>query len=131
MTKMFIYGFRGMGYGAVTFLLLIAMHVAPTTVSAKNVLSLLLVSAAIGLLSMIFDDGHQEVAWPLAYGIHLIGTASLMLVLMAYNHWSLGPMAVASFLLIYVIIWAVVMLGQHFRVTKINQALKQRTQKKS
>ncbi|KRN02194.1 hypothetical protein FD13_GL002067 [Levilactobacillus senmaizukei DSM 21775 = NBRC 103853] len=131
MNKMFIYGIRGMGYGAVTFFLLIAVHVAPAAVSTKNVLSLLLVSAAIGLLSMIFDDGHQEVAWPLAYGIHLIGTSILMLTLMVYNHWSLGPVALASFLFIYVIIWAVVMLNQHFRVTQINRAIKQRTRKKS
>jgi len=126
MTKIFRYAIRGVGYGAVAYLVLIAFSVAPTNVSPKNVVSLLLVSGAIGVLSMIFDSDHEAVAWPLAFGIHLVGTAALILGLMFYNNWSIGVSFWIEFVLIYVVVWAVVMLDQHLRVSQINQALKQR-----
>ncbi|WP_203638224.1 DUF3021 domain-containing protein [Levilactobacillus wangkuiensis] len=131
MTKILKYAIRGVGYGAVAYLLLIAFSVAPTNVFPKNVVSLLLVSGAIGVLSMIFDSDHEEVAWPLAFGIHFVGTAALILGLMFYNNWSIGIFFWVEFVVIYVVIWAVVMLNQHLRVSQINQALKQRAKHKS
>lgn len=131
MTKILRYAIRGVSYGAVAYLLLIAFHVAPDTVSPKVVVSLFLASGAIGVLSLIFDSDHEEVAWPLAFGIHLVGTAVLILLLMVYNSWSIGPAFWIEFVLIYVVVWVVVMLDQHLRVSQINQALKQRAKHKS
>jgi len=131
MTKVIRYAIRGVGYGAVAYLLLIAFHVAPTAISSKNVVSLFLASGAIGILSMIFDSDHEEVAWPLAFGIHFVGTAGLILMLMLYNNWSIGVSFWIEFVLIYVVVWAIVMLDQHLRVSQINQALKQRAKHKS
>ncbi|WP_125762587.1 DUF3021 domain-containing protein [Levilactobacillus mulengensis] len=131
MTKILKYVIRGVGYGAVAYLVLIAFHVAPTNVSPKNVVSLFLASGAIGILSMIFDSDHEEMSWPLSLGIHFVGTAALILGLMLYNNWSIGVSFWIEFVLIYVAIWAIVMLDQRFRVSQINQALKQRAKHKS
>lgn len=131
MTKILRYVLSGMGYGAVAYLLLIAFHVAPANVSPKIVVSLLLASGAIGVLSIIFDSEHEEVAWPLAFGIHLVGTATLISLLMVANDWSIGLAFWVDFVLIYVVVWVVVMLNQHLRVSQINQALRQRAKHKS
>jgi len=131
MTKILKYVIRGVGYGAMAYLVLIAFHAAPTNVSPKNVVSLFLASGAIGILSMIFDSDHEEVAWPLSLGIHFVGTAVLIMMLMLYNNWSIGVSFWIEFVLIYVAIWAIVMLDQRFRVSQINQALKQRAKHKS
>lgn len=126
MKKICQYATHGMGYGAVTYLLLIAIHIAPASVSRENVLSLLLMSTAIGILSTIFDNDHEKFPFSLLLGIHLVGTAVLVVVLMVYNHWSMHFI----FILIYVMIWLVVVLDQHFRVVQINQALKKRSKNK-
>ncbi|MFC6261285.1 DUF3021 domain-containing protein [Levilactobacillus fujinensis] len=130
MTKILRYAIRGVGYGAVAYLLLIAFHAASTNVSSKIVCSLFLVSGAIGVLSMVFDSNHEELAWPLAFGIHLVGTAVLILLLMRYNNWSIDLVFWVEFVLIYVAVWIIVMLDQHLRVSQINQALKQRAKRK-
>ncbi|KRK85859.1 hypothetical protein FC99_GL002348 [Levilactobacillus koreensis JCM 16448] len=120
-----------MSYGAVAYLLLIAFHVTSDTVSPKIVVSLFLASGAIGVLSLIFDSDHEEVAWPLAFTIHLVGTAAVILLLMVYNNWSVGLSFWIDFVLVYIVIWVTVMLNQRLRVSQINQALKQRAKHKS
>ncbi|WP_261809467.1 DUF3021 domain-containing protein [Levilactobacillus humaensis] len=126
MTKIFHYAMNGMGYGAVSYLVLLAMQEAPAHVSPKNAISLLLVSAAIGVLSMIFDEDYQGLPWPLELGIHLVGTALLVMGYMLFNDWVIDWSFWAIFVLIYVVVWLAVSLNQHFRVVKINRALQKR-----
>ncbi|KRO04447.1 hypothetical protein IV54_GL001371 [Levilactobacillus paucivorans] len=126
MMKIFHYTMNGMGYGAVAYLFLLAMQVAPTHVSPKNAISLLLLSAAIGVLSMIFDEDYQGVPWPLELGIHLVGTAFLVMGYMLFNDWSIDWSFWGIFVPIYIVVWLVVSLDQHFRVVKINRALQKR-----
>ncbi|WP_367294992.1 DUF3021 family protein [Levilactobacillus yonginensis] len=123
------YGLQGMGYGAVTYLLLIVLQVAPGQVTPGNGVSLLLTSALIGVLSLIFDNGQVEIPLLLAFGIHLVGTALLMVALMAYNAWSIGWTFWLIFFLIYLVIIGTVSLSQHLRVTQINRVLKRRPHK--
>lgn len=123
------FGLQGMGYGAVTYLLLIIFQVAPGQVSAGNGVSLLLTSALIGVLSLIFDNGQVEVPLLFAFWGHLVGTALLMVALMAYNDWPIGWTFWLVFLLTYLVISGTVRLNQHLRVTQINRVLKQRPHK--
>ncbi|MFC6206928.1 DUF3021 domain-containing protein [Levilactobacillus tongjiangensis] len=129
MKKGLRYGLQGMGYGAVTYLLLIVFQVAPAHVSPGNGVSLLLTSALIGVLSLIFDNCQVEVSLLLAFGVHLVGTALLMVALMAYNDWPIGWTFWLVFLLIYLVISGTVRLNQHLRVTQINRVLKKRPHK--
>ncbi|WP_125572978.1 DUF3021 family protein [Levilactobacillus huananensis] len=126
MTKIFRYAMNGMGYGAVVYLILIAIGVTPAHVSVVNAVSLLVLSAAIGLLSLIFDDGYEGLPLPLALGIHLVGTALLTMGYMAVNVWSIDWSFWAIFVPLYAMVWLAVTVDQHFRVVKINRALQKR-----
>ncbi|WP_143463083.1 DUF3021 domain-containing protein [Levilactobacillus enshiensis] len=131
MNKVILYGMRGMGYGAVAYLLMIATRLVPANVSPKAASSVLLMSAAVGILSIILDEDYERLARPLVFGIQLVGTAILMMALMAYNGWTIDLIFWGEFVLVYVVVWLAVAFDQHLRVTKINQALKKRNKGKS
>ncbi|KRK34758.1 hypothetical protein FD07_GL001699 [Levilactobacillus parabrevis ATCC 53295] len=122
-----------MGYGGVAYLLLMASHMEPTTSTTKSILSILLMSAAIGVVSLIFES--DRLSFPVALGLHLGGTLALVMAMLFYNGWQFVLVTRGTFwivfFLVYAGIWAAVTLDQHLRVTKINRAIAERNKNKA
>ncbi|MGQ4558975.1 DUF3021 domain-containing protein [Levilactobacillus hammesii] len=128
MNKVIDYALRGMGYGGVAYLVLMASHLEPLQTTSRNILSILLMSAVIGVLSLIFDS--DRVSFLVALGGHFCGTLLAVVAMLFFNGWQVVLITHSSFwiifLAVYAGVWAAVMLDQHLRVTKINRALRQR-----
>ncbi|VDG19629.1 DUF3021 domain-containing protein [Lactiplantibacillus mudanjiangensis] len=133
MNKVLRYAMQGAGYGSVAYLLLLASHLENWPHSSGRIVSVLLMSAAIGILTLVFDS--DRLSFLAALGIHFVGTFVLVIGMLSYQGvptnwpaagaiWSFGW----SYIVIYVGIYAVVRFNQHLRVTKINQALLKRNQ---
>ncbi|MCT4487893.1 DUF3021 domain-containing protein [Levilactobacillus parabrevis] len=133
MNKVIRYALQGMGYGGVAYLLLMASHMEPTTSTTKSILSILLMSAAIGVVSLIFES--DRFSFPVALGLHLGGTLALVMAMLFYNGWQFVLVMRGTFwivfFLVYAGIWAAVTLEQHLRVTKINRAIAERNKNKA
>ena len=133
MSKVIRYALQGMGYGGVAYLLLMASHMEPTTSTTKSILSILLMSAAIGVVSLIFES--DRLSFPVALGLHLGGTLALVMAMLFYNGWQFVLVTRGTFwivfFLVYAGIWAAVTLEQHLRVTKINRAIAERNKNKA
>lgn len=133
MSKVIRYALQGMGYGGVAYLLLMASHMEPTTSTTKSILSILLMSAAIGVVSLIFES--DRLGFPVALGLHLSGTLALVMAMLFYNGWQFVLVTRGTFwivfFLVYAGIWAAVTLEQHLRVTKINRAIAERNKNKA
>ncbi|WP_020088973.1 DUF3021 domain-containing protein [Levilactobacillus parabrevis] len=133
MSKVIRYALQGMGYGGVAYLLLMASHMEPTTSTTKSILSILLMSAAIGVVSLIFES--DRLSFPVALGLHLGGTLALVMAMLFYNGWQFVLVTRGTFwivfFLVYAGIWAAVTLDQHLRVTKINRAIAERNKNKA
>ncbi len=133
MNKVIRYALQGMGYGGVAYLLLMASHLEPMASTTKSILSILLMSAAIGIVSLIFES--DWLSFSVALGLHLCGTLVLVIAMLFYNGWQFVLMTRGTFwivfFLVYVGIWAAVSLDQHLRVTKINRAITERNKNKA
>jgi len=133
VSKVIRYALQGMGYGGVAYLLLMASHMEPTTSTTKSILSILLMSAAIGVVSLIFES--DRLSFPVALGLHLGGTLALVMAMLFYNGWQFVLVTRGTFwivfFLVYAGIWAAVTLEQHLRVTKINRAIAERNKNKA
>jgi len=133
VSKVIRYALQGMGYGGVAYLLLMASHMEPTTSTTKSILSILLMSAAIGVVSLIFES--DRLSFPVALGLHLGGTLALVMAMLFYNGWQFVLVTRGTFwivfFLVYAGIWAAVTLDQHLRVTKINRAIAERNKNKA
>ncbi|WP_125711571.1 DUF3021 domain-containing protein [Companilactobacillus kedongensis] len=127
MSKVVNYAMRGMGYGAVTYLILIAIDFESMAVTSSSIFSVLIMSALLGIISMVFD--YDKLAFLVALGIHFCGTLVLVISMLTYNGWKFVLTSGSfwwSFILIYIFIWIAVMVNQHVRVVKVNKALKKR-----
>jgi len=133
VNKVIRYALQGMGYGGVAYLLLMASHLEPMSGTTKSILSILLMSAAIGIVSLIFDS--DRLIFPVALSLHLCGTLVLVMAMLFYNGWQFVLVTRGTFwivfFLVYVGIWAAISLDQHLRVTKINRAIAERNKNKA
>lgn len=113
----------GCGYGAVAYLVIIALNIQPTHPTMRNVVSVLIMSALIGLLTDLFE--LDRLSYLVAVGLHLLGTFGLTIGTIWFNHWHI-PSFWGLFLGCYLILWGIVRFYQFLEVTKINQALVER-----
>lgn len=124
------YAARGMGLGAVAYLIMMAIQPNDALTSVRAIVSLLVMSATIGVISLIFNS--ERLAFPAALTIHLCIT--LLLVFARQVYLSSVPSSLWGFLLIFILIyigvWGVVMTIRHMQVTEINRALTQRNNSK-
>ncbi|MFC6180697.1 DUF3021 domain-containing protein [Lactiplantibacillus daowaiensis] len=124
MKKVLQYAISGIGYGSFAYLIVLLFNIQLTRPTAANILSILLMSAGIGLLALIFEgDWLPELA---LVGIHLLGSLGLVMAMIWYNDWTFGPLFWLVFIALYIVIWALVRLNRYLQVEKINQKLKQR-----
>ncbi|WP_367377066.1 DUF3021 domain-containing protein [Levilactobacillus cerevisiae] len=131
MNKGLRYAMRGTGYGAVAYLVMMAIKPSYAATSLSAIVSLLVMSAAIGLISMIFDS--ERLNFLAALSLHFVGTLLLVVGRQVYVDGEQFPIVgfLVAYILIYVVVWAVVALNQHLRVTEINRAIVKRNKNKA
>ncbi|VDG25433.1 hypothetical protein [Lactobacillus koreensis] [Lactiplantibacillus mudanjiangensis] len=64
MNKVLRYAMQGAGYGSVAYLLLLASHLENWPHSSGRIVSVLLMSAAIGILTLVFDLSLIHISEP-------------------------------------------------------------------
>lgn len=117
------YFIRGMGYGSITYLAIIAFLTPNMTVSTTSVITVFIISGLIGELSFLFQT---ELPYSIALVIHLIGTFILYSVMMLINHWQLDWQTIIIFLIVYIAIWIFIRLVEEQHINRINQQLRKR-----
>ncbi|MDF7638410.1 DUF3021 family protein [Lactobacillus sp. ESL0791] len=121
----------GIGFGAFAYLMLLLFKTPATFPSQKNILTVIVMSALIGMLSEILQtDNFPIVRLLLHFGLTLLivlaATAyegKLVLALHSVIFWLI-------FITIYVFVWIVLILMSYLRVKKINETLAKRNHKK-
>lgn len=117
------YFIRGMGYGSITYLAIIAFLTPNMTVSTTSVITVFIISGLIGELSFVFQT---ELPYSIALVIHLIGTFILYSIMMLINHWPLDWQTIIIFLIVYIAIWIFIRLVEEQHINRINQQLRKR-----
>ncbi|WP_297816089.1 DUF3021 domain-containing protein [uncultured Lactobacillus sp.] len=121
--KCFDYFVTGMGFGAMSYLCILAFAnpgVAPTV---KGVVSVFIISGCIGLLALLFSS---DLPITIAIGIHFVGTLLLFLLMELINNWPIDIWTLLVFILLYVIIWIICILEQLKTINKLNDRIKRR-----
>ena len=111
------YFIRGMGYGSITYLAIIAFLTHNMTVSTTSVITVFIISGLIGELSFVFQT---ELPYSIALVIHLIGTFILYSVMMLINHWPLNWQTIVIFIIVYIAIWLFIRLLEEQHINRIN-----------
>lgn len=130
MKKIFLKIIRGMEYGSLTYLLALLVSVQTIEITTKDIVGVLLMSAAIGLLTLIFTI--DRLSYLAAIIIHLLGTFALVVLtdrLTGVFHGILNLNFWLIFVTAYLVIWLIIKVDQQTQVDRINAALK-RTQTK-
>ena len=117
------YFIRGMGYGSITYLAIIAFLTHNMTVSTTSVITVFIISGLIGELSFVFQT---ELTYSIALVIHLIGTFILYSVMMLINHWPLNWQTIVIFIIVYIAIWLFIRLLEEQHINRINKQIRNR-----
>lgn len=117
------YFIRGMGYGSITYLAIIAFLTHNMTVSTTSVITVFIISGLIGELSFVFQT---ELPYSIALVIHLIGTFILYSVMMLINHWPLNWQTIVIFIIGYIAIWLFIRLLEEQHINRINKQIRNR-----
>lgn len=120
------YFVRGMGYGSITYLAVIAFFWQSSSISKTNIITVFVISGLIGELSFLFQT---ELSFSSALLIHLAGTFILFMGMMLINHWSLNWQTTLIFILAYIVIWLIIRLVEERQIYRINQQIKNRRKK--
>ena len=117
------YFIRGMGYGSITYLAIIAFLTHNMTVSTTSVITVFIISGLIGELSFVFQT---DLPYSSALGIHLIGTFILYSVMMLIKHWPLNWQTIVIFIIVYIAIWLFIRLLEEQHINRINKQIRNR-----
>lgn len=117
------YFVRGMGYGSITYLAIVAFLTPNMIVSATSVITVFIISGLIGELSFLFQT---ELPYPLVLVIHLIGTFILYSGMMLINHWPLDWRNIIIFIVVYIAIWVIIRLVEERQISRINRQIKKK-----
>lgn len=127
--KILDYFVTGIGFGTITYLLILGMlsdSVGDVDVPLKSVLIVFICSGLIGELSFLFQT---DLSYLLALGLHLVGTFILFSIMMILNHWIINWQTLMIFILSYIVIWIIIRLTQERDIRKINQQIKKRSRR--
>lgn len=114
-----------MEYGSLTYLLALLVSVQTIEITTKDIVGVLLMSAAIGLLTLIFTI--DRLSYLAAIIIHLLGTFALVILtdrLTGVFHGILNLNFWLIFVTAYLVIWLIIKVDQQTQVDRINAALK-------
>lgn len=117
------YFVRGMSYGSITYLTIIAFFWQSSSISKANIITVFVISGLIGELSFLFQT---ELSFSSALLIHLAGTFILFIGMMLINHWSLNRQTILIFILAYIVIWLIIRLVEEHQIHRINQQIRNR-----
>ncbi|WEV41010.1 DUF3021 domain-containing protein [Lactobacillus sp. ESL0681] len=122
-------GTTGIGFGSFSYLLILLFKIQSAFPTAKNIISIWIMSFLIGLLTHLFSQGITIKTLL----IHFSATFALVVAMIAYNGWITSPTNIltfsGAFFAIYLLIWAIVIFFERLSINKINRKLaeKQRT----
>ena len=118
----------GLRTGSLVFLLVGLFSGKTFSLTSSSILSVLLVSALIGVASYIFD-ATDRFPFPFLLLCHFVVTATIVCLAMFCNGWGnmiFGWSFWLKLILIYLLVWFLVSVDLMIKTKKINEALKNR-----
>ena len=118
----------GLRTGSLVFLLVALFSGKTFLLTPSSILSVLLVSALIGVASYIFD-ATDRFPFPFLLFCHFVVTATIVCLAVVCNGWGnmiFGWSFWLKLILIYLLVWFLVSVDSMIKTKKINEALKNR-----
>ena len=118
----------GLRTGSLVFLLVALFSGKTFLLTPSSILSVLLVSALIGVASYILD-GTDRFPFPFLLFCHFVVTATIVCLAVVCNGWGnmiFGWSFWLKLILIYLLVWFLVSVDSMIKTKKINEALKNR-----
>ena len=118
----------GLRTGSLVFLLVALFSGKTFVLTPSSILSVLLVSALIGVASYIFD-ATDRFPFPFLLLCHFVVTATIVCLVVICNGWGsilFGWSFWLNFVLIYLLVWFLISVDSMIKTKKINKALKNR-----
>ena len=118
----------GLRTGSLVFLLVALFSGKTFLLTPSSILSVLLVSASIGVASYIFD-ATDRIPFPFLLFCHFVVTATIVCLVVICNGWGsilFGWFFWLNFVLIYLLVWFLISVDSMIKTKKINEALKNR-----
>ena len=115
---------EGLRTGSLVYLLVLAFRIQESQVTTANIISILLMSALIGLFTLLFEV--ENFSYLLQLTIHFFLTLIVVCVMMIYNGWDFNLVRAEfwlDFIVIYILIWLFVRLDIYLKTKKINESL--------
>ena len=118
----------GLRTGSLVFLLVALFSGKTFLLTPSSILSVLLVSALIGVASYILD-ATDHFPFPFLLFCHFVVTATIVCLAVVCNGWGnmiFGWSFWLKLILIYLLVWFLVSVDSMIKTKKINEALKNR-----
>ena len=115
---------EGLRTGSLAYLLVLAFRIQQSPVTTINIINILIMSALIGLFTLLFEVDHFS--YLLQLTIHFFLTLMVVSVMMVYNGWAFNLARTEfwlDFIVIYILIWLFVRLDIYLKTKKTNVAL--------
>ena len=124
MKKIVVSMLEGLRTGSLAYLLVLAIQIQESQATTANIISILIMSALIGLFSLLFEI--ERFSYLLQLTIHFFLTLIVVCVMMIYNGWDFNLVRAEfwlDFIVIYILIWLFVRLDIYLKTKKINESL--------
>lgn len=124
MKKIVVSMLAGLRTGSLFYLLVLAFRIQESQATTANIISILIMSALIGLFTLLFEV--ENFSYLLQLTIHFFLTLIVVCVMMIYNGWDFNLVRAEfwlDFIVIYILIWLFVRLDIYLKTKKINESL--------
>ena len=124
MKKIVVSMLAGLRTGSLAYLLVLAFRIQESQATTANIISILIMSALIGLFTLLFEV--ENFSYLLQLTIHFFLTLIVVCVMMIYNGWAFNLVRAEfwlDFIVIYILIWLFVRLDIYLKTKKINESL--------
>ena len=124
MKKIVVSMLEGLRTGSLVYLLVLAFRIQESQATTANIISILIMSALIGLFTLLFEV--ENFSYLLQLTIHFLLTLIVVCVMMIYNGWDFNLVRAEfwlDFIVIYILIWLFVRLDIYLKTKKINESL--------
>lgn len=124
MKKIVVSMLEGLRTGSLAYLLVLAFRIQESQATTANIISILIMSALIGLFTLLFEA--ENFSYLLQLTIHFFLTLIVVCVMMIYNGWDFNLVRAEfwlDFIVIYILIWLFVRLDIYLKTKKINESL--------
>ena len=124
MKKIVVSMLEGLRTGSLAYLFVLAFRIQESQVTTANIISILIMSALIGLFTLLFEV--ENFSYLLQLTIHFFLTLIVVFVMMFFNGWAFNLVRAEfwlDFIVIYILIWLFVRLDIYLKTKKINESL--------